>query len=562
MKDKVYKHSTWLGLLVALAVAVSLLACGGAPSSMPTPTSALTPTVPAAPTATSTPVPTPTAPSASVSTVDIDDDTTWQELFDGFTSAEQACIRSEFGSELDSVLGELVLTDDDLTDWQVSLFECLTPETARSVYTSLVVAGMVSDETYDVTEQEITCVSEWVAGTDVHRVIRGMADDDLTVLGELMSGVIPCLADAFLPDLLAEMGIDPDSLTDDELTCLNQWMVEYDWSNIITAMMEDDLGIMGEFLPGLISCAPEPFLALIFEDFGVDVDALTDEEKKCLEDWLIDFDWDAVIAAMTAVAFAEEEEAYSVLAEVFGLLACVPDLPLYENVDFGGPDDYADTIDEATRIADGQSIEGVIDYDYDVDVFKLLADAGELYQFDVALGTLDDSVLIVKDADGWEVAYNDDYGDGPASHIIWTAPSSDVYYVEVSGFYSTGSYTLTVEPIEVTDDYPNTSDVALSSITLGESIEGVIDYDYDVDVFKLLVDAGQSYRIDFSLGTLEGSVLTVYDADGSDVAFNDDYGGEFASRFTWDAPAAGVYYVEVSGYDSATGSYVLTVALQ
>ena len=33
----------------------------------------------------------------------------------------------------------------------------------------------------------------------------------------------------------------------------------------------------------------------MFEDFGIDVEALTDEEKKCLEDWLIDFDWDAVL---------------------------------------------------------------------------------------------------------------------------------------------------------------------------------------------------------------------------------------------------------------------------
>ena len=38
------------------------------------------------------------------------------------------------------------MTDDDLADWQVSIFDCLTPETARSVYASLLVGGMVSDE--------------------------------------------------------------------------------------------------------------------------------------------------------------------------------------------------------------------------------------------------------------------------------------------------------------------------------------------------------------------------------------------------------------------------------
>ena len=562
MKIGMWRYGRWLGVLAALAVAVSIFACGGATSSTststPSPASTPTPTVP----------PTPTPASAPPIDILIDDDTTWQELFDDFSSAEQDCIRTEVGAELESLLGERILAGDDLPDWQVSLFECLTPETARSVYTSIVVAGMVSDETYDVTEQEIDCVSEWVEDADVHRVIRGMADDDLTVLGEMMSGIIPCLAEFFMPEFLSEIGIDAAALTDDERTCLNEWMVGYDWSNFMTAMMEEDLGIMGEFFPGLIGCAPGPFLSLMFEDTGLDLNALTDEEKACLEDWLTDFDWDAVLAAISAAAFVEDDEAYSILAEAFGLLACIPDLDVEDFAGTGGtggtggPDDHADGFADATRIGVGQSIEGVIDNEYDVDLFELTADAGQFYQIDVALGTLNDSVLTVYDTEELEVAYNDDYGDGTASRIVWSAPSSDVYYVEVSGFFSTGSYTLTVDPIEVTDDYPNSPDLSPRTITPGQSIEGVIDYDYDVDVFKLTANAGQSYRIDVSLGTLDDSVLAVNDDDGREVAYNDDYGDGTASRIIWEAPATGDYYVEVSAFDSATGSYTLTVAPQ
>ncbi len=554
MKDGMWRYGSWLGVLAALAVAVTIFACGGATSSTPasTPASSTTPT----PTVPPTPPPT----SAPPIDVLVDDDTTWQELFDDFSPAEQDCIRTEVGNELDSVLGEPVMTDDDLTDWQVSLFECLTPETARSVYTSLVVEGMVSDETYDVTEQEIQCVSQWVARADVHWVIRGMADDDLTVLGEMMSGVLPCLVEFFMPEFLAEIGIDAAALTDDERTCLNEWMVGYDWSNIMTAMMEEDLGIMGEFFPGLIGCAPGPFLSLMFEDTGLDLNALTDEEKECLEDWLTDFDWDAVIAALTAAAFVEDDEAYSILVEAFGLLSCIPDLDVEDFAGAGGPDDHADGFADATRIGVGTSIEGVIDYEYDVDLFEFSADAGQFYQIDVALGTLGDSVLTVYDTGELQVAYNDDYGDGTASRIVWSAPSSDVYYVEVSGFFSTGSYTLTVEPIEVTDDYPNSPDLSPTTITPGTSIEGVIDYEYDVDLFELEANTGQSYRIDVSLVTLNDSVLTIYDSEGLEVAYNDDYGGGSASRIIWEAPATGDYYVEVSAFDSATGSYTLTVA--
>lgn len=567
LKTRVCRYGRWLGVLAALAVVVSLFACSGELSSVQTPTPAPTPTILPASNPTPTPIPMPTADPTStpepapLSRVQIDDDTTWQELFDNFTPAEQTCIRTEVGGELDSVLDERVMTDDDLTDWQVSLFECLTPETARSVYASLLVGGMVSDETYDVSETEIECVSAWVSGADVHRLIRGMAEEDPAVLGETMSGVIPCLLEFFMPEFLAEMGIDADSLTDDERTCLNEWMVGYDWANLMTAVMEDDLGIMGEFLPGLISCAPEQFLVVMFEDTGLDLDALTDEERECLEDWLIDLDWTSLLAAMSVAAFAEEDEAYSVLAEAFGLLACVPDLPLYENVGSGGPDDHGDRVTDATLISVGQSIEGAIDYEGDVDMFELTADASQLYQIDVFLGTLDDSVLTLYDADGWEVSYSDDYGDGTASRIIWEPPVTGVYHVEVSGFFSTGSYTLTVQPSDVTDDYPNSTDLALPSLKPGQSIEGTIDYGDDVDVFKLAADAGRSYQIDVFLGTLDDSVLTVYDADGWDVAYNDDYGDGTASRITWEAPATGVYYIEVSGFLS-TGSYILTVALQ
>ena len=556
IKNGMWRYGSWLGVLAALAVAVSIFACGGATSSTPTSTP------PSAPTPTPTVPPTPTPASAPPIDILVDDDTTWQELFDDFSPAEQDCIRTEVEGELDVLLGERVMTDDDLTDWQVSLFECLTPETGRSVYTSLVVAGMVSDDTYDVTEQEIQCVSQWVEGADVHRLIRGMADDDLTVLREMMSGVLPCLMESFLPDLLVEMGIDADTLTDDERTCLNEWMVGYDWSNIMTAMMEEDLGIIGEFLPGLIGCAPGPFLSLMFEDTGLDLNALTDEEKECLEDWLTDFDWDAVLAAISAAAFVEDDEAYSILAEAFGLLACIPDLDVEDFAGAGGPDDHADGFADATPIAVGQFIKGDISYESDVDMFELEADAGQFYRIDVSLGTLHDSVLTVYDTEELEVAYNDDYGDGTASRIVWSASSSDVYYVEVSGFFSTGSYTLTVEPIEVTDDYPNSPDLSPTTITPGKSIEGVIDYDYDVDVFKLTANAGQSYRIDVSLGTLNDSVLTIYDSEGREVAYNDDYGGGSASRIIWEAPATGDYYVEVSAFDSATGSYTLTVAPQ
>ena len=470
--------------------------------------------------------------------------------------AEQTCIRADVGGELDSVLGERIMTDDYLKEWHVSLFECLTPETARSVYPSVLIAWMVSDETYDVTEREIQCVSEWVADADVHRLIRGMANDDLTV----MSGVIPCMVDFFMPEFLAGRGIDADALTDEERTCLNDWMVGYDWSNFITVVTENSLVLMGGFLPGLIGCAPGPFLASMFEDTELDLDALTDEERECLEDWLTDLDWDKLIPAIYPAGFAEEDAAFGLLAETFGILACIPDLTVDDNVGSGGPDDHADDFPDATRIGVGESIDGAIDYENDVDLFELTADAGQFYEIEVALGTLDDSVLAIYDADRQQVAFKDYRDGGTASRIMWEAHAAGTYYIEVSGYdFAIGSYTLTVETLDVTDDYPNSPDFSPPSITPEQSIDGAIDYVGDVDVFEVSGDAGQYYHIDFAIVDAPAPgvylfFIIVYDPESGQIKYKDDYG--------YEAPASGVFYVQVSGHDDTTGSYTLTVALQ
>ena len=85
----------------------------------------------------------------------------------------------------------------------------------------------------------------------------------------------------------------------------------------------------------------------------------------------------------------------------------------------------------------------------------------------------------------------------------------------------------------------------------------------DLDFFTFEAVAGESYRIQVTLGTLEDSVLALYDADGWELAYNDDDdddGGSLASLITWVAPGSGSYYVEVGSLGaSGTGSYTLSI---
>ena len=97
----------------------------------------------------------------------------------------------------------------------------------------------------------------------------------------------------------------------------------------------------------------------------------------------------------------------------------------------------------------GADVEGAIDYPGDYDYFRFTAEEGQLYQIDVALGTLDDSALFLLGPDGWELDSNDNHGDSLASRVLWEAPASRAYYLMVvgsgvGGYYGGGSYTLTV----------------------------------------------------------------------------------------------------------------------
>jgi hypothetical protein len=88
----------------------------------------------------------------------------------------------------------------------------------------------------------------------------------------------------------------------------------------------------------------------------------------------------------------------------------------------------------------GADVRGALDYDGDIDFFRFQAEQGQSYQIDVALGTLDDSIVYLYDGDGWFMLTNDD-------EEYWETPSSGERYVTVEG-YGTGTYTLTVSLVD------------------------------------------------------------------------------------------------------------------
>ena len=199
----------------------------------------------------------------------------------------------------------------------------------------------------------------------------------------------------------------------------------------------------------------------------------------------------------------------------------------------------------------------------DIDYFHFKALRGQIYRIYVARGTLDDSAVYLHDTDGSFLGYSVDRGGPFADGLYWEAPSNGERYVNVTGVFGIGSYTLTVSIADPIDDHGNSGARATEIAGLvdeeGADVRGAVDYDGDIDYFRFNATRGYSYQIDVALRTLDDSIVDLYDADGSLLDSNDNYGDTFASRLYWEAPTNGEFYVAVEGH--GIGTYTLMVSI-
>jgi Ca2+-binding RTX toxin-like protein len=122
-----------------------------------------------------------------------------------------------------------------------------------------------------------------------------------------------------------------------------------------------------------------------------------------------------------------------------------------------GPDDFADSFGDAShpfgQLQVGAPFAGTLQAIGDRDWFKVTLTAGVDYVINLSGqdgggGTLDDTVLTLRDASGRQIASNDDVGFGSLdSRLIFHATTTGTYFVEAGSFadFTTGSYTLTVQ---------------------------------------------------------------------------------------------------------------------
>ncbi|MDA5095383.1 M10 family metallopeptidase [Aliiroseovarius sp. KMU-50] len=132
---------------------------------------------------------------------------------------------------------------------------------------------------------------------------------------------------------------------------------------------------------------------------------------------------------------------------------------------------------------------------------------------------------------------------------------------------------MSVDPIRTPNVVTETGDALSSALTtelvqVGDEFHGTISFAGDHDWVEVNLVAGQSYVFSVwgtggELNGLSDSFLTLRNESGSALVSNDNVDEDFGNYFstiTYTAQYSGTYYLDVSGYSSETGNYILEVA--
>jgi hypothetical protein len=268
---------------------------------------------------------------------------------------------------------------------------------------------------------------------------------------------------------------------------------------------------------------------------------------------------------VSAGGYASSTGAYSLSASASGGAASTP-TPTPSG-------DIVGSTSTTSSLALNSSTGGTIDGAGDQDWFSIFLNAGTTYTFrqSMAGGSNLDSLLRLMNSSGTQVASNDDGGGNTNSLISFVPTASGTYYVSAGGYASsTGAYSLsasasggaasTPTPTPSGDIVGSTS--TTSSLALNSSTGGTIDGAGDQDWFSIFLNAGTTYTFRQSMagGSNLDSLLRLMNSSGTQVASNDDGGGNTNSLISFVPTASGTYYVSAGGYASSTGAYSLSAS--
>jgi len=210
----------------------------------------------------------------------------------------------------------------------------------------------------------------------------------------------------------------------------------------------------------------------------------------------------------------------------------------------------------------------------DRDWFKVQLEKGFAYKVEAlgastSEGTLADPYVEVRSATGILLSSASTGGSGTNAQVYFQAPEDGTYYIAAASTGNAGKGTYSLRVSGIADDFEGGRSTT-QVLTIGEPLQGLIHVGNDSDWFRVGLSEGQTYiveniadkSISAQLDPLQDPFLSIRDANGKIIAFNDDTAGSFDAKLFFTAPETGVYFVESkSAFKYDTGAYQISVNL-
>ena len=224
--------------------------------------------------------------------------------------------------------------------------------------------------------------------------------------------------------------------------------------------------------------------------------------------------------------------------------------------------------DNARLIDYGATLTGTISDEVPVRYFRFEAERGDVIAVTMQRqdGALDPFVRVL-DASLTPLAEDDNSGDDRGARIAaLTLPQRGTYYIAASRSgeqtgRSEGAFTLRLS------GRPGLTSGQALEIIYGATVSGLISDQTPEEEYVFVGQAGDVVRITMERvdGDLD-SLVTLYDSERKQIAFDDDGGGEQNAQLDrFELPADGMYLLIASRFDRAkgttSGSYLLTLEL-
>ncbi|MDQ7027102.1 MAG: PPC domain-containing protein [Anaerolineae bacterium] len=219
---------------------------------------------------------------------------------------------------------------------------------------------------------------------------------------------------------------------------------------------------------------------------------------------------------------------------------------------------------QGSAISVGDTVTGEAvgnDVEYTIDLAT-----GEVIVIDLSSEDFD-TLVKVQDANGSELARNDDGGEGFNSLLTFDAPEIGTYTIVVTSFFNNtvGNYTLSVQSdtggggesgtgvsAECGTFSGNTGDLQFGE-TVTETATGNVTYDINLQADQTVIISLSSDDFD--------TYLELLDTSGASIASDDDSGGNLNSRLIFTARESATYTILVRSFGTAEASGIYTISV-